>query len=388
MFEKNFDLFPIKREYAFFAHCGVSPLFSKAYRREREIAEEQQNTGGLFFVNQYDEILHNLREAGSKLLNTNPENVAFVKNTSEGMSLIANGYRFNPGDQVIGYTHEYPANYYPWKLQERRGVEYLLLPNRQIEDAVYFSDIPMSWSLADLEERVTKRTKIVAVSHVQFTSGFAADLKELGDFCRSREIDLVVDAAQSLGSLPLYPEEYNISALAASGWKWLLGPIGTGLLFTSGDFREKLDHIIVGAGVMRQGEDYLNHSWDPQLTAKRFEYSTAPISLAAALEISIKDVPLRYGVEGIANEIFRLQDIFVSMLNRDRYWPIILPKRNRSGILSIICREYQPDAVVNALLEEKIVCSTRGGFLRLAPHFYNTDDEVERATSVLNKIML
>jgi len=127
MFDKSLELFPAKREYVFLAHCGASPLFSKACRREKEIAEEQQNTGGLLF-SQYDGILQSLREAGAKLLRTAPENVAFVKNTSEGMSLIANGYRFMPGDQVIGYTHEYPASFYPWRLQERRGVKEILCP--------------------------------------------------------------------------------------------------------------------------------------------------------------------------------------------------------------------------------------------------------------------
>ena len=388
MFDKSLELFPIKKDYAFFAHCAVSPLFSKAFAKETEIAKKQQDEGLLFIKEKYNEILQSLREAASQLLKTSPENIAFMKNTSEGMSILANGYRFNPGDQVIGYTNEYPANYYPWKLQAKRCVDFVELPNSQREKTLCFGNLPMEWSFADLEKRTTSRTKIVTVSHVQFTSGFATNLKLLGDFCRSREIDLIVDVAQSLGSLPVYPEEYNISALASAGWKWLLGPLGTGLLYTSEKFREKLDHVLVGAETMHQGTAYLNHSWDPHLTAKRFEYSTSPISLVAALEKCLTGLPFSSGMERITEEIFRLQDLFIDRLSPDLYMPLVYPKENRSGILSVICKQHHPGAVVEALLDEKIICTERDGFLRFAPHFYNTDEEVEKTASILNKIDL
>jgi cysteine desulfurase/selenocysteine lyase len=121
-FEKSLDLFPIKRELAFFAHCSASPLYSNALNREKEFAEAHHNSGIVFVAKHYHRILDSLRESSAKLLQTASENVAFVKNTSEGLSLIANGYPFSPGDQVIGFIHEYPANVYPWRLQERRGM--------------------------------------------------------------------------------------------------------------------------------------------------------------------------------------------------------------------------------------------------------------------------
>jgi len=386
MFDKSLELFPIKKNYAFFAHCAVSPLFSKACAKEIEVSKKQQDAGLLFIKEKYIEILESFREAAGRLLKTSPDNIAFVKNTSEGMSIVANGYRFNPSDQVIGYTHEYPANYYPWKLQAKRCVEFIELPNRQREDTLCFGNLPMEWTFADLEERITSRTRIVAVSHVQFTSGYAANLKVLGDFCLSKNIDLVVDVAQSLGSLPVYPEEYNISALASSGWKWLLGPTGTGLVFTSAKFREKLDHVLVGAETMRQGTAYLDRSWDPHFSARRFEYSTSPISLVAALERCLTCLPFSTGMEPITAEIFRLQDLLVNKLSPDLYMPLVYPKENRSGILSVICKRHHPSAVVEALLAKRVVCTERDGFLRFAPHFYNSDEEVEKTVSILNAI--
>jgi selenocysteine lyase/cysteine desulfurase len=269
------------------------PLYGPALARQHEVALEHSRTGALVF-SKYDPILDGLRQASAELLRTSPENVAFVKNTTEGIALIANGYPFQAGDQVISYVHEYPANHYPWKRLEQCGVELVVLPDRDIT-----GNAPpgraVAWTMRDLEERVTPRTRIVALSHVQFASGFAADLPALADFCWSRGIDLVLDAAQSLGALPIDVEKLKIAAVVASGWKWLLGPIGCGLLHTSPAFRQKLDLTMVGAESMQQATDYLDHTWNPFTSAKQFEYSTSPITLAAALECCVRELPLRYG---------------------------------------------------------------------------------------------
>jgi selenocysteine lyase/cysteine desulfurase len=169
-----------------------------------------------------------------------------------------------------------------------------------------------------------------------------------------------------------------------------MGPLGTGLLYTSETFRTKLKEVMVGAELMIQGTDFLNHSWHPHLTAKRFEYSTSPISLAAALDLCIKKLPLRYKPEKIQAELFRLQDLIVGLLDRERFTPLLFPGKHRSSILSVYCRRDKddPEAIERALTEEGIVCSSRGGYLRFAPHFYNTDEEIQRAVSVLNSIQV
>ena len=385
MFDKSNERFPIKDAYIFLSHCGIAPLYGAAMRREREVAEAQNRTAALVF-GRYDAILDGLRQAAAELMKTAPDNLAFVKNTSEGIGLIANGYPFQRGDQVISYVHEYPANHYPWKLQERRGVELVLLPDRDITGSAP-PGRPVAWTMRDLEERVTSRTRIVALSHVQFASGYAADLKPLADFCRAHGIDLVLDVAQTLGCLPVYPEELGIAAAMSSGWKWLMGPIGTGLLYTSASFRQKLDLVMVGAETMRQGTDYLDHTWEPHASSKCFEYSTSPIALAAALECCVRDVQLRHGVAAINAEIFRLQDVFLSVLDRSRFRPLFAPEERRSSIISLI-GPTDARMVCRALLKEDVICTERGGYLRIAPHFCNTDVEVERAARLLNGIRL
>jgi cysteine desulfurase/selenocysteine lyase len=384
MFDKSPSLFPIKERYAFLSHCGIAAMYGPAQCKEHEIAELHCRTGTLI-LRQYQPIMQGLHAAAAELLKTSPDNVAFIRNTSEGIGLIAAGYPFKRGDQVISYVHEYPANYYPWKLQERRGVELVLLPDRDTV-GIGRADLPVAFTMRDLEERVTPRTRVVALSHVQFASGHIADVAALSEFCKARGIDLVLDVAQSLGALPFYPEELNVAAAVSSGWKWLMGPIGTGLLYTSPAFREKLELVMVGADTMQQGDEYLDHTWAPHMSAKIFEYSTVPIALAAALECCIREMPLRYGLEAIWAEVTRLQDVFLARLDSSRFRLVFdYSTPVRSPIISLVV-PGNAEAVAKALVKQNVICTARGGYLRVAPHFHNTEAEVERAADALNAI--
>ena len=368
----------------YLAHCAISPLFGPAAEREKELADLQRDRG-LRIAEEYVSILEGVHRAAAALLKTTTDNISFQRNTTEGLSLIANGYPFAAGDRIISYIHEYPANHYPWKLQETRGVVLDLLPDRTVGTTTAPAT-PCGWDMNELEAMVTDRTRVVAISHVQFTSGFAADLSELGSFCHDRNIDLVIDAAQSFGCMPIYPDECHIAAIATSGWKWLLGPVGTGLLYTSSALRDKLGHVMVGAETMRQGIDYLDHRWQPHRTAKRFEYSTASLSLAGALEVCLRECHLRQGIEHIWTRVSRHIDRIVSGLEQDRCKPVLFDTRHRSGILSIRC-PADVDSLARQLLDQGVVTSPRAGYLRLAPHFYLSDAEISQAIDILNNII-
>lgn len=384
-FEKSEELFPIKENMIYLAHCGISPLYSQAWERANDLLREQMLFGGSRVGSFYDAVLNGFKQEAAALLRTTPDHIAAVRNTSEAMSMIAQGYPFQAGDEVITFTHEYPANYYPWVMQEARGVRVVQLPNHPVRPGLS-PDLVGQFLLEDLERLITPRTRIVALSHVQFTSGFAADLKAIGALCHTHGIDFVVDAAQSLGGMPLYPEECHISAVASAGWKWLLGPMGSGVFYTAPAFREKLGPVLIGAETMLQGYDYLDHTWAPHSTAKRFEYSTSTISHIAALEVCMREIHNRYGMEAIFEEIIRLQDTFLKQLDTRRYPVLGFDAAHRSGILSI----PHPEAaqLVRTLAENGVSVTQRGGFLRIGPHFYNTEEDMLRAATLLNEIGL
>lgn len=383
MFEKNESLFPVKLKYLYLSHCAVGPMYAPAAEAAKRFIDGHCQTGRSLFA-EYGDALISFREKVARWLRTSSENIAYVSNTSEGMNLIANGYPFAPGDQIISYANEFPANHYPWVLQQRRGAELVLLADADPVGGLNARS-PRGWSMQELEDKVTSRTRVVALSHVQFASGYAADLKTLGTFCRERNIDLIVDAAQSLGVLPLHPEEYGIAAFAASAWKWLLGPRGAGLMYTSPSLRAKLEHTMAGAGLMKHRYDYLNHAWDPVDNAQRFEYSTLPWEHLLAIDKVVEEVFLRYPIEAISAEVLRLQDRLLERLDPDRYLPLSFPREHRSGILAVDVPRLG-DALVELLEQRGVIVTARAGRMRLAPHFYLTDAEMDRAADILNEV--
>jgi len=341
--------------------------------------------GGITSLTDFADLLPRFRKGYAALLKSSKENISFVHSTAEALGQIANGYPFKPGDQIISYIHEYPSNHYPWLIQGRRGVELVLLPDVSKAAGFERSGRPGAWSMADLERLCTIRTRVVALSHVQFASGYAADLKELGSFCRERNIDLILDCAQSLGCLPIYPDEYGISAVASSGWKWLMGPKGAAVLYTSQSLRDKLNLTMAGPGMMRQRNDYLDHSWNPFPDGRLFEYSTIPWDHVAAFTVIAEDLFNRYVIESIRDEVFRLQDLFLQELDRELYEVQHFELKNRSGIISI-SPKGNTASLIKALSAENIVVTERGGYVRLAPHFYLDDNQLIRAAETFNRL--
>jgi len=387
--------FPIKQTINFQAHCSVSHLNKPAADRAAHFLDRQVAVGrGL--LSEYvgaENVANRFHRNFGQLMQTSPDNITMTTNTSEAICMIANGYPFEPGDQIISYVNEYPANHYPWVLQERnRGVELILLSDCDVaqEDRPYTDSIPDSfargWSLEELKSKITDRTRIIALSHVQFTSGFTADLEELGALCKAHNIDLVIDAAQSLGCLPVYPEKWGVAAVAAAGWKWLLGPVGTGVMYTSPEFREKITITMSGADHMVQDTDYLNHNWNPHTTGHKFEYSTVSYALVDGLSVGVEEVFLPHSPEAIRDHVFGLQELALEKLDHEKYQPIIHLPKSRSGILALIPKVSDASAITAELEKQNIIMTPRDGYIRFAAHLCTSEDEVLAAVDALNKI--
>ena len=391
---KTPERFPIKAHTNFLAYCSVSPLYKPAAERAARFFHRQSELGrGMIAEYSGDEhVASRFHRNVGQLLKTSPDNISMVTSTSEALSMIANGYPFEPGDQIISYVHEYPANHYPWVVQaKRRGVELVLLSDVDVPQAESEGTAPIpdrfarSWCLEELESKITDRTRMVALSFVQFTSGYAADLSRLGTLCRERGIDLVIDAAQGLGCLPIYPEEHGIAAVASSGWKWLMGPAGSSVLYTRPEFREKIEITMTGADHMHQDTAYLDHTWNPHVTGKKFEYSTVAYAGLDGLSFVIEDLFLPHSMEAIRDHNFALQDLALEQLDFSKYQPVVHRPETRSGILSLIPKHADASDISLALESQNIVITPRDGYLRFAPHLCSTEDEVIQAVEALNR---
>ena len=365
-------LFPVTRNLVYFNHAAVGPLSIRAYEAMEKFAADQRDHGALHWRTWYAEY-ELLRESAARLINAAPDEIALLKNTSEGLSFVAGGYRWQRGDNVITTDLEFPSNYIPWKSLERRGVECRVIESR---DGAFTPE--------DVEKLIDANTRIVSVSTVAFHNGFHAGLDAIGALCRRRNVLFCVDAIQSLGAVPMDVKRSNISFLACDGHKWLCGPEGSAIFYVRAADRDRLEVIEHGwMNIERRGK-FINCSTDLLPDSRRFEAgslnTTGVFGLRAAIELI-----LEVGVEQVSAEVVRLATLLAQGLEGLGY-VVRTPRPIASGIIAATPPTVEPNTLLRLhrkLEENGIVTAPREGMLRFSPHFYNDESEIERVIRVL-----
>jgi selenocysteine lyase/cysteine desulfurase len=361
------DLFPVTKNLIYLNHAAVGPLSTRAADAMERHARDQRDFGALHWRDWYAE--HDrFHELAARLIGARPEEIAIIKNTSEGLSFVAQGLRWREGDNVITTALEFPSNWTPWKRLESRGVECRVAALPTVEE---------------IEPLIDARTRLVTISSVAFHNGFTADLHAIGDLCVSRNVRFCVDAIQSVGVLPTNVHAARIDFLAADGHKWMCGPEGSGIFFVAAERLDELDVLENGwTNIDRKGK-FIGCPIDWLPTARRFEAGSLNTNgvygLAAAL-----DLLLEIGVETIRDEAMRIATALAEGLQSIGWQAPILG--------SPIIGATPPDVEKSVrwyhrkLEEAGIVCAPREELLRFSPHFYNDADEVARVLEVLRKI--
>lgn len=363
--------FPITESYNFQDHAAVAPLCGPAADALARFAQETARAGYLR-TNFYRAADH-VRQNAARLLGAHADEVTFVKNTSEGINYVANGIQWVTGDNVVSTSMEFPANVYPWMNLEHRGVT---LKTVHEEDG----RIPFD----KLARAIDRRTRVVAISAVQWSNGFRTDLTRLGELCKQKGVLLCVDAIQALGVHPIEVGPMNIDFLAADGHKWLCGPEGLGLFYCRKELIGHLRPSEPGYLCMRQDFDTTERNFDLRDDARRFDsgaYNLAGIlALGAAIELI-----LEIGLDEIQYRVKQLTDLLVEGI-RQRDWKVCSPRTPSewSGIVSFGSDKHDLDALRRHLRDEfRIVVSRRLGKLRASPHFYNTNEEIAQLVEAL-----
>ena len=286
---------------------------------------------------------------------------------THGLSLVAEGLDWDEGDNVVGARCEYPSNVYPWMHLERRGVEYRMAPERSGRI-----------DLEELESLVDSRTRVLALSWVQYANGFRADLERLGRFCRDRDVLFVVDVIQGLGALELDVEASFVDAAAGAAHKWLLGPEGVGLLYVSDRVVERIRPVTTGWRSVEGLFDWTRFDLTWNDGALRFEPGTLNVYGLAALEKSL-EMLLALGPDRIERRILDLSGRLAEGL-RERGFDVVSSRRDAeaSGIVTATHPERSAESLYEHLLARGVVTAHRAGRLRISPHFYNTEEEVGR----------
>jgi selenocysteine lyase/cysteine desulfurase len=366
--------FPICARKIYCAHAADAPLPRRVAAAMRESIERATVDS-----RQYDSELERIAETRTlvaRLLGTGVNEIAFTGPTASGLNAVAHGLDWKPGDEVVCYLDDYPANVYPWLALERQGVRPVLLVAPSIGEIT--PEI--------VERSLTKRTRLVALASANYCSGYRIDLEAIGALCAARGVLFSVDGIQTLGAFPV--AFANIDFLSAGAQKWMLGPSGAGMLYVKESRQEQLRPAIIGGWNVVSPNFIAQREVKFETGGRKFEpgaYTHSVIAgLRAAVELLLETGP---------NEITRtIRDLTQSL--RDQITPsgfeFLSPEeeKNRSGILTFRHPRVASDRLWDALTKNDVVVSLRfdranGSWLRVSPHFYNTSAEIEKIAEVL-----
>lgn len=369
----NPQAFPILRHWHFFNHAGVAPLPHVAADAMRHFAAQAETQVYLNATWYRDVEL--LRAEAANLINAHRDEIAFVKNTSEGISIVANGIDWQWGDRIVTTGVEYPANIYPWMEQVRnRGVKLIMVPEEA--DSAGRRFVPLE---KILEEAKDPKTKLVTISHVEFASGQRHDLAAMGQFCRDHNTLFCVDAIQSLGIVPLDVQAMKIDYLAADGHKWLLGPEGAGIFYCRRELIERTRPLMVGWMNVIDAKNYGAYDYTLRADAARFECGSHNIAGLLGLRASLALLQ-SLGVDGVSQRVKFLTDRLILGVMMKGY-QVISPRGgfDWSGIVSFVSPKFNHNDIVNGLRQRfHTEIALREGRLRASPHFYNTEEQIDK----------
>jgi selenocysteine lyase/cysteine desulfurase len=367
---------PAAGRWAYFDHAAVAPLSARARAALTAWADDAVENGVVHWSAGQRQVEETRRRA-ARLLAADPQDMAFIKNTSEGVGIVAEGVRWRPGDNVVIAQDEYPANVYPWLNLAERGVEVRRVPGR--EGRVL---------LDDLRAALDSRTRLVSLSFVEFATGFRNDLDAVGTLCRERGVLFFVDAIQGLGVLPLDVGRTPIDFLAADGHKWLLGPEGAGLLYVRRERLGELHAVGVGWNSVVNSHDFDRARVDPvaldlKPDAGRYESGTLNVGGIHALGASLGLI-LEAGVEAISRRVLELTHYLCERATHAGA-EVYSSRRpgEASGIVSLRIPGGDLRGLVRRLRDAGVVVNQRAGRLRVSPHAYNTPEEIDRLVEQL-----
>jgi selenocysteine lyase/cysteine desulfurase len=369
----NADEFPVLRAWQFFNHAGASPLPRVVANAIRQYVDETEAAAYLI-GDRYAE-LDVIRGVAAKFINADADEIALLKNTAEGLSIVAHAVDWRPGDRIVTAAGEYPANVYPWmEMCATRGTELVFVPEAVAADGT--RSVPLD---AVLREAAHPRTRLVTLSHVEFATGQRHDGAAIGRFCREHGKIFVVDAIQSLGALSVDVKAMQCDYLASGGQKWMLAAEGAAIFYCRRELLERTRPLVVGAVSVKDFMAFDRYDYTLAPTARRFESGTYNIAGFKALRAAMELLG-GVGIESVARRIKHLTDHFIAGVTAKGY-RIASPRTGEqwSGIVSFASPAHDHVAVAKMLLEKhKTELRVRGGRLRLAPHFYNTEEQIDR----------
>jgi selenocysteine lyase/cysteine desulfurase len=363
------ELYPAAARSAYLDTAAVG-IISRPVRQAMDAVTEDHLLFGGAHWDARAAVISGARGTLARLIGGRGDHVAFTQNTSTGLAIVANGIDWRAGDGLVVPAGEFPSNFYPWTRLRRRGVEVRAVQMRQGHAET-----------ADIRARIDGSTRVLALSAVQYSSGFRYDLEELGRLCRDAGVLFVVDGTQAVGALDVNAGRADIDVLAVSAHKWMLGPTGVGFVHLSRRALEMLQPSTVG---WLSVDDPFAFDREPRLApdARRFESGTENAAGIAGMAAAA-DLVLSAGVQVVESRVLDTVRVLEEAL-RERGWscPTESPDARRSGIL-IASSGGDDGAMHRRLLDRGVRCSLRGGGIRFAPHYFTNSDDVRQVLDAI-----
>jgi selenocysteine lyase/cysteine desulfurase len=367
------EQFPSLEQGLYLNHAAIAPWPRCTTDAVVRFAEENRSAGPAAYR---DWILREKDLRGQLASITgadSADDIALLKNTTEGISLVAWGLDWKPGDNIVLPVGEFPSNRLPWLAQSARGVTVREVDIRGAENAENA-----------LLDAMDERTRLLSVSAVQWNDGFRLDLSRLGRACRSAHVLFFVDAIQQLGALPLDVEKSHIDFLAADAHKWLLGPEGIAVFYCRTDARPHLQLLQQGWHMVDNPWNFHQQEWQPSQSARRFEAGSPNTLGQVAMQASV-ELLLNIGLKTIARRVLLNSDFLIKQL--PKLEGIVVSNRTspdrRSGIVSFKHRNIKAGSLNSRLARAGITVAVRGDSIRISPHFYQDESDLANFLDVL-----
>lgn len=368
--ERYREEFPVTSVLIYLNHAAVAPLPKRAAEAMKWLADDGLHYGSLHY-DVWLAAFDGLRSAAARLINASPQEIAIVKNTSEGIATIALGFPWKPGDRMVAFKEEFPANYYPW----------LRLASRQVE---------VTWlSIYDPLDKIAEAipgARLLSISFVNYLSGHRVDLTEIGRLCRRHNCFFFVDAIQGMGVFPIDVQASSIDALAADGHKWMLGPEGNGILFVRKEVLDSIEPVEFGWTNPAKFADYSSRDMTLRPDAGRFECGTLNtigcFGHRAAIELL-----LEVGIENTAAAVDSLATrLYEGVRNRGYQTLVERTAATGSGIVSFRHPSIDCHVIVADLKRQMITAAPRQGWVRMSPHFYISPSDIDHVLDALPRV--
>jgi cysteine desulfurase / selenocysteine lyase len=364
-------LMPVSQRWAYLDHAAVSPLPGPTADVLTAWAQEASTQGSAHWK-AWAEQVEQLRGLAAGLIGASAEEIALVANTTHGVNLVAEGFPWEPGDNVVVPADEFPTNQYPWLNLAGRGVETRRVP---VDDG--------RLDLDRLAAACDARTRIVSASWVGYACGWRNDVPRLAQIAHDHHALFFLDAIQGLGVFPIDVRSWGVDFLAADGHKWMLGPEGAGIFYCRREHLERLRPVGVGWSSVVDAGDFHRIELVLKNTAARYEGGSQNMVGLIGLKASL-ELLAQFGFPALAQRVIDLTELACGLLGEAG--AVIRTDRqtgHESGIVSFEIPGRDPMTLRRQCLERDVLISCRAGRLRLSAHAYNNAEDLERLVQAL-----